>query len=286
MYMYQPPGFYDSSHHDYVCLFQKSLYDLKQAPRSWYHRLLSLLLGSVSHRVIMTLLFLIIGLDILLHIYCFMLMILCLQLRPRLYFSNLLPLSVLNSPWLIWGILIIFLVSPFSAPEPTWFLIKINMFWIFMTGLKWCLATRSHSIQHTSYKLGSSGSLVADPTLYQSLVGALQYLTFTCLDISFVVLQICLYIHGPREPHLHALKHIIHYLWGTMDHSIQLYTSSSRDLIAYSNAEWGNVLYRVDSHLAIVFFWAIISYLGRLNAKLPFLALVLKQNTEVLLMQL
>lgn len=71
-----------------------------------------------------------------------------------------------------------------------------------------------------------------------------------------------------------------------MDHSIQLYTSSSRDLIAYSNAEWGNVLYRVDSHLAIVFFWAIISYLGRLNAKLPFLALVLKQNTEVLLMQL
>ncbi|GJW29725.1 ribonuclease H-like domain-containing protein, partial [Tanacetum coccineum] len=33
VYMHQPPGFWDSTHPDYVCLLQRSLYGLKQAPR-------------------------------------------------------------------------------------------------------------------------------------------------------------------------------------------------------------------------------------------------------------
>ncbi|GJV21145.1 ribonuclease H-like domain-containing protein [Tanacetum coccineum] len=36
VYMYQPPGFWDSVHPDYVCLLQRSLYGLKQAPRAWF----------------------------------------------------------------------------------------------------------------------------------------------------------------------------------------------------------------------------------------------------------
>nr|GEV27964.1 hypothetical protein [Tanacetum cinerariifolium] len=36
--MHQPPRFTDSAHSDYVCLIQKSLYGLKQAPRAWFQR--------------------------------------------------------------------------------------------------------------------------------------------------------------------------------------------------------------------------------------------------------
>lgn len=38
IYMHQPPGFRDPEHPDYVCLLQRSLYDLKQAPRAWFQR--------------------------------------------------------------------------------------------------------------------------------------------------------------------------------------------------------------------------------------------------------
>nr|GEY64794.1 ribonuclease H-like domain-containing protein [Tanacetum cinerariifolium] len=35
VYMHQAPGFRDYVHHDYVCLLQRSLCGLKQAPRAW-----------------------------------------------------------------------------------------------------------------------------------------------------------------------------------------------------------------------------------------------------------
>ena len=55
-------------------------------------------------------------------------------------------------------------------------------------------------------------ALVSDPTDFRSLAGALQYLTFTRPDITYVMQQICLHMHDPREPHLAALKRILHYV--------------------------------------------------------------------------
>ncbi|GJU97511.1 ribonuclease H-like domain-containing protein [Tanacetum coccineum] len=64
----------------------------------------------------------------------------------------------------------------------------------------------------TESKLGSDGDPISDPTLYRSLAGALQYLTFTRPDISYVVRQICLYMHDPCDPHFTALKPILRYV--------------------------------------------------------------------------
>ncbi|GJT74006.1 ribonuclease H-like domain-containing protein [Tanacetum coccineum] len=58
----------------------------------------------------------------------------------------------------------------------------------------------------TEKKLGPEGSQVTDPTLYRSLAGALQYLTFTRPNLSYAVQQLCLYMHDPQEPHLNAMK--------------------------------------------------------------------------------
>ncbi|GKC41301.1 ribonuclease H-like domain-containing protein [Tanacetum coccineum] len=84
----------------------------------------------------------------------------------------------------------------------------------------------------------ADGVSVSDPTLYKSLAGSLQYLTFTRPNLSYAVQQICLYMHDPREPHLAALKRILRYVRGTLDYGLQLYFSSSGSLVGYIDANW------------------------------------------------
>ncbi|GJX19198.1 ribonuclease H-like domain-containing protein [Tanacetum coccineum] len=62
-------------------------------------------------------------------------------------------------------------------------------------------------------------------------------LTFTRPDISDVVQQICLHMHDPREPHLAALKRVLHYVRGTLDFRLQLYASPTSSLLAYTDAD-------------------------------------------------
>ncbi|GKB08087.1 ribonuclease H-like domain-containing protein [Tanacetum coccineum] len=90
----------------------------------------------------------------------------------------------------------------------------------------------------TESKLGSDGDPISNPTLYRSLAGALQYLTFTRPDISYAVQQICLYMHDPCDPHFNALKRILRYVRGTLDHGLQLHVSSASQLTAFTDADW------------------------------------------------
>ncbi|GJY26292.1 ribonuclease H-like domain-containing protein [Tanacetum coccineum] len=90
----------------------------------------------------------------------------------------------------------------------------------------------------TESKLGPEGVPVQDPTLYRSLAGGLQYLTFTRPDLSYAVQQICLYMHDPREPHFAALKRILRYVRGTVDFGLKLYVSATTSLVGYTDADW------------------------------------------------
>ncbi|GKD75289.1 ribonuclease H-like domain-containing protein [Tanacetum coccineum] len=90
----------------------------------------------------------------------------------------------------------------------------------------------------TDSKLGPDGVPVQDPTLYRSLAGGLQYLTFTRPDLSYAVQQICLYMHDPREPHFAALKRILSYVQGTLELGLHLYASATTSLVGYTDADW------------------------------------------------
>ncbi|GKC90604.1 ribonuclease H-like domain-containing protein, partial [Tanacetum coccineum] len=90
----------------------------------------------------------------------------------------------------------------------------------------------------TESKLGSDGDPISNPTLYRSLVGGLQYLTFTRPNISYAVQQVCLYMHDPREPHLAALKRVLRYVRGILYFGLQLYASITGSLVAYTDADW------------------------------------------------
>lgn len=51
--MSQPPGFVDSTKPDHVCLLKKSLYSLKQAPRTWFCCLEDALLSLILRALIL-----------------------------------------------------------------------------------------------------------------------------------------------------------------------------------------------------------------------------------------
>jgi hypothetical protein len=89
---------------------------------------------------------------------------------------------------------------------------------------------------------GDSGLPVEDASQFRSIAGALQYLTFTRSDIAYVVQQICLHMHDPREPHLTVMKRILHYLQGTPDYGLLLRRSSGSDLVVYTDADWAGCL--------------------------------------------
>nr|GEW48365.1 cytokinin riboside 5'-monophosphate phosphoribohydrolase LOG5-like [Tanacetum cinerariifolium] len=89
----------------------------------------------------------------------------------------------------------------------------------------------------TESKLGPKGILVQDPTLYHSLAGGLQYLSFARLDLSYAIQQICLYMHDPMEPHFVVLKRILRYVRGTLDFGLHLYVSATTPLVGYTDAD-------------------------------------------------
>jgi hypothetical protein len=82
-----------------------------------------------------------------------------------------------------------------------------------------------------------SGPHVEDASQFRSIAGALQYLTFIRLDITYAMQQICLHMHDTQEPHLTAMKRIMRYLQGTPDYSLLLRHSSSSDLVVYTDAD-------------------------------------------------
>ncbi|GJU59044.1 ribonuclease H-like domain-containing protein [Tanacetum coccineum] len=201
LYMHQPPGFVDPNKHNYVCHLQRSLYGLKQASRAWFQRF-----ASYATRV---------GFSI----------------RIIAYLHSEFAMTDLGSLNYFLGI---------SAQR--------SASGLFLSQSKFVeeILERAHmqncnpcrTPDDTEFKLGSNGKPVSDPTLYRSLVGALQYLTFTCPDLSYVVQQVCLYMHDPRDPHFTALKRILCYVCGTLDYGLQLHVSSTTQFSAYTDTDW------------------------------------------------
>ncbi|XP_068334956.1 uncharacterized mitochondrial protein AtMg00810-like [Pyrus communis] len=85
--------------------------------------------------------------------------------------------------------------------------------------------------------LKDDGTPFGNHELYRSIVGELQYLTFTRPDIAFSVHQVCQFMHCPIESHYLAVKMILRYLKGTQHYGIQ-YMKGKLELNAFSDADW------------------------------------------------
>lgn len=179
--MSQPPGFVDSAHPHHVCRLHCSLYGLKQAPQAWFHHLytFSLQLGFVASRT-----------------------------DPSLF---ILQKGTRTTYILIYvdDILLTGTTYQIIDRSLSWFSIKDLGGLHFFLGIegvhhnKSLLLSQSHYIRDLLQKFGmsdcklvltpiapsskrndSGGVFMPDLTKYRSIVGALQYVTLTCPDVS------------------------------------------------------------------------------------------------------
>ncbi|XP_019105451.2 uncharacterized mitochondrial protein AtMg00810-like [Beta vulgaris subsp. vulgaris] len=238
--MHQPVGFRDPAHPTHVCLLKKSLYGLKQAPRAWYMRFADYVatLGFTHSKSDYSLFIDQNGSDLaylLLYVDYIILTASSDALRQSIMtsLSTEFAMKDLRSLSYFLGIDVtrhaggLFLSQRKYSPEI-----------IERAGMASCKP--SPTPVDTKPKMSAHASTpYEDPSHYRSLAGALQYLTFARPDISYSVQQVCLFMYDPREEHMHALKRIVRYIQGTLDHGLHLYPSSTSSLISYTDADWG-----------------------------------------------
>lgn len=238
VYVRQPPGFIDSQFPDHVCQLHKSLYGLKQAPRAWYIHFMQFICkhGFINSRsdssmfifqqgsnIVILLLYVD---DILTATSESLLQSVICLLRSEFAMTDL-------------GTLQYFLGISVHRSADGLFLSQGKYIRELLQKFKLDAANPASNPVDSKLKLSlKDGDPLPDATLYRSMVGALQYITFTRPDIAFAVQQVCLFMHAPRTSHLQAAKRIFRHLIGTIDHGLLLRLDDTSKLQVYSDADW------------------------------------------------
>ena len=84
------------------------------------------------------------------------------------------------------------------------------------------------------------GDLMVEPSLYRSIIGALQYVTMTRPDISYMVSKLSQFLKNPIDVHWKACKRVLRYFKGTITHGLHFKSSKQLDLVGFSNADWAS----------------------------------------------
>jgi hypothetical protein len=213
VYCSQPTIFIDPAHPQLVCRLNKSLYGLKQALRAWYHCFTSYLvsLGFVEAMSDTSLFVYRRGADtayLLLYVDDILLTASSLELLQRTTTTLQQQFAMKDM-----GPLHHFLDVSVEQRSDNLFLHQRQYARDILerAGMSDCKPC-STSVNTQAKVSSDMGPLVRDPTVYRSLAGALQYLTFTRPNIAYAVQHVCLHMHDSRELHLTAVKRILRYL--------------------------------------------------------------------------
>ncbi|XP_066333358.1 uncharacterized mitochondrial protein AtMg00810-like [Miscanthus floridulus] len=234
----QPTGFVDPDRPDAVCLLDRSLYGLRQAPRAWFERFAAFIrtLGFTATRSDSSLFTLRRGHD-LVYLLLYVDDIVITGSSAALI-QNI--VNKLRAEFAVkdMGDLRFFLGIDVRRSKEGFYLSQAR----YANDVLERAGMASYKAAATPIdakgKLDATGPAVADATSYRQLAGALQYLTVTRPDIAFAVQQVCLHMHDPREPHLALLKRILRYVRGTTSHGLLLRASTDFNITAYSDADW------------------------------------------------
>ena len=238
VFVEQPKGFENPYFPNHVFKLKKALYGLKQAPRAWYARLNSFLLdlGFVRGEADRT-----------------------LFIKGN---KNHITVAQIYVDDIVFGStckedLDIFVKNMTAAFEMSmlgelnFFLglqIQQNSSGMFLSQSKYAKNLikkfKLESAKHMRTPMSSTLKICkdelgenVDPTLYRSMIGSLLYLTASRPDIMFSVCVCARYQSNPKVSHLTAVKRIIRYVAGTIDHGIWFTRDNNPNLVGFSDSD-------------------------------------------------
>jgi histone deacetylase 1/2 len=239
--MRQPPGFEDSDRPHHLCHLTKAIYGLKQAPRAWHARLASVLRqhGFVASTAD-TSLFIFQRADITIYLLVYVDDIIVLSSsslaidRLILGLRDAFAVKDLGHLHYFLGVEVARHKGGLTLTQRQYALDLLRR-----AGMLKCKTADTPMSVVTKLFPADSPLLVdEDATTYRSIVGGLQYLTLTRPDLAFAVNRVCQFLHSPTEEHWSAVKRILRFVHGTLDHGLLLSPSASSSLTVYSDADW------------------------------------------------
>lgn len=268
VYMSQPPGFKDSNS-SLVWRLNRALYGLKQAPREWFERLQFTLIqfGFVASKHDPSLFIYAASVYLLVYVDDIIISGSSIQLIQQLT-------SQLNAKFSLkqLGQLDYFVgIEVKTLSDSSLLLTQSKYIRDLLQKTNMTQAQVISSPTTSSCKLTTTGSdLFTDPTMYRSVVGALQYLTITRPVISFAVNKVCQFMANPLDTHWAAVKIILRYLKGMVLYGLHLRPAAlgqPYSIRALCDADWHQTL-MIDVLLLVqLYTLVLISYPGGLPSR-------------------
>jgi hypothetical protein len=238
--MTQPPRFINQSRPSHVCKLNKAIYDLKQAPRAWFHRMTCFLLsiGFVQSLADSSL---------------FVFQHECHTIYFLLYVDDIVVtgsddrllqsfIDALSRGFDIkdLGNLHYFLGLQVTSHNKGVHISQLKYAYDLLVKHDMLLSKLISTPMSAKDTLTSNDdALLPNPSVFWEIVRSLQYLTITRPDIAFAVNSIARFMSQPRIPHLIAAKRILRYIKGSLDHGLFFGPQHHPTyLAAYADANW------------------------------------------------
>nr|KYP50032.1 Retrovirus-related Pol polyprotein from transposon TNT 1-94 [Cajanus cajan] len=242
--MSQPPGFTDSANKNLVCKLHKSLYGLKQAPRAWFDKLTSVLLKlGFNKSKCDPSLFIFSTSTVTIFMLVYVDDIILTGNSPSMLQKFVTQLNDIFSLKDL-GALDYFLgIEVKSLSQGKLLLSQAKYITDLLTKVKMEDSKSISTPMIGGQQLAKEGTPFDDPTLYRSVVGALQYATITRPEIAFSVNKVSQFMCSPMEEHWKVVKRILRYLKGTVGHGLVFSPAKHIDpfnLTAFTDADWAS----------------------------------------------
>ncbi|XP_022004279.1 uncharacterized mitochondrial protein AtMg00810-like [Helianthus annuus] len=240
--MEQPPGFISSQFPHHVCRLNKALYGLKQAPRAWFQHLSAFLLsnGFLCSKADTSLFIYKKGASIV-YLLVYVDDIIITGSDPQLVQSFITRLHKEFSVKDL-GVLGYFLGLEVTYSDTGLFLSQAKYAHDILARAGLLDSKPVDTPLSTTDTFHRTGVLFHDPTLYRSLVGALQYLTITRPDLSYAVNQASQHLQSPTISHFQSVKCILRYVKGTLAYGLTFSKPLTTTLVGYSDADWARCI--------------------------------------------